>query len=388
MIPIQYNLRSLAARKTTTLMTAGGVGLVVFAVAAAMMLVAGVKKTLVTTGGPDVAIVMRKGSDNELSSTIEDSSVGLIRALPGIKQSGGAAQVVGEVIIVNAMEKMGVAGVTNVTLRGIPDKGFDFRPNLKIIAGRALKPGSDEVMVGARIRGRFKGMDLEQTFEIKKGRAVKVVGIFEDAGSSYESEVFADVDTIRSAYGREGMVSSVRVRLESEGRFDAFQAAVESDKRLGLQAQREPAYYEKLSEGTSLFIGAIGLLISVFGAMGAIIGAMITMYAAVAHRQREIGTLRALGFSRLSILTSFLIESIVLALAGGVIGTIAALGLGTVKISIMNFSSWSECVFRFEPTPQVLVSAFVLAGGMGLIGGFLPALRASRVSPILAMRGG
>jgi putative ABC transport system permease protein len=182
-------------------------------------------------------------------------------------------------------------------------------------------------------------------------------------------------------------MSSVRVHLESAAAFDAFQVGVEEDKRLGLMAMRESAYYEKQSEGTSLFIGAMGTLISVLFSMGAMIGAMITMYAAVANRQREIGTLRALGFSRSSILGSFLLEAILLALAGGAVGAAASLAMGYVKFSMMNFASWSEIVFSFDPTPQIIVRALAFAGVMGLVGGFFPALRASRISPVAAMRG-
>jgi putative ABC transport system permease protein len=191
---------------------------------------------------------------------------------------------------------------------------------------------------------------------------------------------------LRAAYGREGIVSSVRVHLESPAAFDAFKIGVESEKRLGLQAMRETDFYERQSEGTSKFVGILGTLIAVFFSIGAMIGAMITMYAAVANRQREIGTLRALGFSRRSILGSFLIESVVLALIGGLVGTVASIGMGFVKFSMMNFSSWSEMVFIFDPTPNILGFAIGFAGMMGLVGGFFPAIRAARVSPVAAMR--
>ena len=388
MVPIKYSLRSLAVRKTTTSVTALGIGLVVFVLAASLMLAEGVKRTLGRTGRDDVAIVLRKGSDNELGSTVEDSTVGLVKTQPGVAMRNGAPDGVGELVVVLAMEKVGANGVTNATVRGLPDGGTSFRPDFKVVAGRPMRPGSDEVMVGTRIRGRFVGLDLEQSFELKKGRSAKVVGIFEDGGSSTESEVWADLETLRTSFGRQGLVSAVRVALESPSKLDAFRAAVESDKRLGLQVQRETQYYEKLSEGTSLFITGLGSLISFFFAVGAMIGAMITMYAAVANRQREIGTLRALGFSKVSILLSFVTESVVLALAGGVLGLVGALALGNVKVSMMNFASWSECVFTFDPSPSVLLTSFLFAGFMGLFGGLLPAMRAARMSPVVAMRGG
>jgi putative ABC transport system permease protein len=387
MIPIRYNIRSLAVRKTTTLATGLGIALVVWVLASALMLSAGIKKTLGISGRPDTAIVLRQGSDAELGSLIEEPSVNLILAAPGVKKEGGIPDGVGEVVVVAAMEKLGAVGVSNVQMRGVTDNIMKWRPEAKITEGRAAQPGSDEVIIGSRLRGRFKGLDLGQSFDIKKNRPVSVVGIFETGGSSYESEIWVDRDLLRAAYGRQGHVSSVRVRLESVSAFDAFKIGVEQDKRLGLMALRESDYYEKQSEGTSKFMGAMGTLIAVFFSMGAMIGAMITMYAAVANRQREIGTLRALGFSRSSILGSFLLEAVILALAGGCVGAAASLCMSYVHLSMMNMTSWSEISFSFDPTAAILSRALIFAGVMGLVGGFFPALQASRVSPVAAMRG-
>jgi putative ABC transport system permease protein len=385
MIPIRYNARSLVVRKATTLATAFGIALTVYVLASSMMFSNGIKKTLGLSGHPDIAIVMRKGSDAELGSVVEEPSIAVILAAPGTSKTAKPGGV-GEIVVVAAMEKIGAAGVTNVQMRGVTDDALQFRPEVHIIEGRAAQPGTDEVIIGKVIRGRFKGVDLGQSFDIKKNRPAKVVGVFEAGGSSYESEVWVDRETLRAAYGREGIVSSVRVKLDSPAAFDAFQIGVEEDKRMGLMAMRETTYYEKQSEGTSKLMGAMGTIISVFCAIGAMIGSMITMYAAVANRQREIGTLRALGFSRRSILTSFLLEAIFLALLGGLIGTLAALAMGAVKISMMNFASWSEIVFSFDPTPAILGTALGFAAFMGLVGGFFPALRAARVSPVAAMR--
>jgi putative ABC transport system permease protein len=216
---------------------------------------------------------------------------------------------------------------------------------------------------------------------------VTVVGVFEDQGSSHESEIWIDVDTLRSTFGREGAVSSVRVLLEQPSSYDAFQLAVEQDKRLGLQAMRETKYFENQSQGTSLFIGVLGTVVAVCFSLGAIIGAVITMYASVANRQREIGTLRALGFSRFAILICFLTESVLLALLGGVLGATASLLMGSVEFSMINLSSWSEMTFKLDPVPQILGISVAAAGFMGVLGGFLPAIRASGVSPLAAMRG-
>jgi putative ABC transport system permease protein len=386
MVPIRYNVRSLVVRKTTTIATAAGVGLVVFVLAASLMLSAGIKKTLGSSGKADNAVVLRMGSDAELGSVIEESSVPLILAAPGVARDAHGPVGSAEIVVVAAMEKIGATGVTNVTLRGLPDDMMRFRPEARIVAGRPPRAGSDEVIVGARIRGRIKGVDLNQTFDLKKNRPVTVVGIFEANGSSYESEVWVDREVLRQAYHRDGVVSAVRVRLESPAMFDAFRVGVENDKRLGLQAVREPVFYEKLSEGTALLIGGLGTTVSIFFALGAMIGAMITMYAAVANRQREIGTLRALGFSRTSVLLSFLLESVLLAALGGAVGAAASLAMGFVHFSMINFSSWSEMVFSFDPNPAVIGKALVFACGMGLFGGLFPAVRAARTSPLKAIR--
>jgi putative ABC transport system permease protein len=388
MIPLQYNVRSLTVRKATTFATAGGIALVVFVLASSLMLSAGIKKTLAASGKPDNAIVLRMGSDAELGSVIEESSVPLILAAPGVKaDEKGKPSGAAEIVVVGAMEKLGTDGVTNVSIRGVDDDAMRFRPEIHVVAGRPPKPGTDEAMVGARIRGRIRGVDLGQSFDIKKNRPVQVVGVFEAEGSAYESEIWVDRELLRQAYGREGVVSSVRVRLESPTKFDAFRAGVENDKRLGLMAVREPAFYEKQSEGASIFVSALGTVVSVFFAVGAMIGAMITMYSAVANRQREIGTLRALGFSRTSVLVSFLLEAVVLSVVGGAIGAAASIAMGMVHLSMVNMSSWSEVVFSFDPNPKVLGIALLFACGMGLIGGLFPAIRAAQTSPLKAIRG-
>lgn len=386
MIPLRYNLRSLLVRKTMTLLTAVGVAFGVWVLASALMLSRGVVKTLASSGRPDTAIVLRKGSDAELGSAIEDSLAALILAAPGIKREGSTPVAAGEVIVVGAMEKLGTEGVTNVQYRGVTEGVFRLRPEAHVTEGRVPQPGADEVLVGARIRGRFKGVDLGESFEIKKGLPVKVVGVFEASGSSYESEVWIDRELLRGAFRREGYFSSVRARLESAASFDGFQNAVESDKRLGLKAMRETEYYEKQSENTSVFVAVLGKVIAFFFSLGAMIGASITMYAAVANRTREIGTLRALGFSRTSVLLAFLMESVALALLGGLAGTALSLAMGWFQFSMMNFTSWSEIVFKFEPTADIVFTSLTSALGVGLVGGFFPAVRASRVSPIAAMR--
>lgn len=387
MVPIKYNVRSLIVRKATTAAAAFGLALVVFVFACALMLANGVEKTFGRTSDPSVAIVVRKGSDNEMTSIVEDAQVSLV--LAQAQQVGASKKPtgVGEVLVVILMDKIGVDGVSNVTVRGVPEDALAFRPTAKIVEGKAAAPGSDEVVIGSAIRGRFKGLEIGQSFELKKNRPVKVVGVFSDEGSSFESEVWADVHVTRQAFGRDASVSSVRVRLDSPSKFDAFKALVESDRVAGLVAQREQDFFEKQSEMTGVMLKVLGGMIAFFFSIGAMIGATITMNAQVAGRSREIGTLRALGFSKFSILTSFLLESVFLALVGGALGAACSMAMKAVKITMVNAGTWSEIVFGFEPSPKIVITSLVVAGGMGLVGGFLPAIRAARVSPIEAMRG-
>ncbi len=389
MIPIAYNLGSLNSRRTTTATAVLGIALVVFVLAAALMLSAGIRKTLGSTGRPDVGMVIRKGSDAELSSNFELANVSLILDGPEVRRTPeGKAIGVGELVVVAAMDKVGkTVGFSNVNVRGVPDNVFVMRPTIKIVAGRAARPGTDEAICGAKVRGRFKNLELDHKVELKKNRPVAIVGIFEDDGSSFESEVWTDVDALRSMFGRESIVSSARAQLTGESAFEAFKNRIESDKRLGLEAMKESKYYEKQSEMLAKFLGYLGTITAFFFSIGAMIGAMITMYAMVASRAREVGTLRAIGFSRLSVLASFLLESVLISLLGGALGGLASLALGMVKFSIMNFATWSEVVFTFHPTPQILVVSMFSAVVMGVFGGFLPAVQAARLSPILAMRG-
>ena len=390
MIPISYNVRSLMVRKTTTFATAGGIALVVFVLAAALMLSQGVSKTLVAGGRVDNAIVTRKGADNEMSSSIESKSVSLVLATPGVKKDETAAPLGGgEVVVVIAQDRLGgeAGQVSNILVRGVNDNVLKVRPDVRIVDGRPAKPGTDECIIGKGLVGKYRGMTLGDKFDLKKNRPVNVVGVFEAGGSSFESEVWVNLETARTSFGREGLVSSVTVRLDSAAKFDAFKATIETDKQLLLEARRETKYYEDQSQGTALFISIMGTIIAVFCAAGATLGAMNTMFAAVAQRKREVGTLRALGFSKFAILSSFVVESSVLALAGGLVGLAAALGLTLTRVSMMNFQTWQEISFSFTATPQIMLTAMIAGAGMGVLGGLLPAFKAAGTSPIEAMRG-
>lgn len=387
-VPLSYNVRSLLVRKATTFAAAFGIALVVFVLATSLMLSRGIEQTMISTGARDRALVLRKGADTELASGITPDKANLVVAAPGVKRQDGQAVVASEVVVVIAQEKLGSGGkVSNVQVRGVQPMSYTLRKELKITQGRPATPGTDEAVIGSNIAGNYAGMELGQSFELKKNRRVTVVGIFDAGGSAFDSEVWVDVDTLRATFGREGLTSSMLVQLESEGIYDVFSDAIEHDKQLDLDAFRELEYYEKQSEGTSIFITAIGVLIAIFFSMGAMIGATITMYAAVSQRSREIGTLQALGFSRFAILVSFVFEAIVLALGGGLVGVLASLLMGTVRLSMMNFATWQEISFSFDPAPGILLSALIAGGFMGFLGGLFPAIRAARLSPIEAMRG-
>ncbi|MEY2933468.1 MAG: hypothetical protein RL033_4217 [Pseudomonadota bacterium] len=390
MIPISYNVRSLLVRRTTTIATALGIGLVVFVLSSALMLGQGIRNTLVAEGSTARAKVLRKGSDTEMASGLETSQVSLVMAAPGIKRDSANQPLgSGEVVVVIAMDKLGGEAqglISNILVRGVPPQVLQVRPEVHIIRGRPARPGTDEVIVGKGITGNFKGLELNSSFDLKKNRPVQVVGVFEAGGSSLESEVWADIETLRTSFGRGSSTSSITVQLESASAYDGFAAYIENDKQLGLEPLRESVYYEKQSEGTSLFIKILGSFIAFAFSLGAMIGAMITMYGAVSQRSKEVGTLRALGFSRFDVLLSFVLESSVLAFAGGVVGALASLGMSAVEFSMMNFATWQEVSFSFDPTPSILFGSIAAGGLMGILGGFFPAVRAARLSPVLAMR--
>jgi putative ABC transport system permease protein len=389
MIPLSYNVRSLLVRKATTIATALGIGLVVFVLSSSLMLARGIRNTLVTNGSAERVKVLRKGSDTEMASGIDSSTASLVMAAPGVKRdSDGQPLGSPEVVVVIALDKLGGPDgmVSNILVRGVPPQVLKVHPELHIIAGRPARPGTDEVIVGKGVRGHFKGLELGSSFDLKKNRPVQVVGVFEAGGSSLESEVWCDIETLRTSFGRGSASSSVTLVLESQAAYDGLAAYIENDKQLGLEPMRERVYYDKQSEGTTFLITGLGLFIAFWFSVGAMIGAMITMYGSVSQRSKEVGTLRALGFSRGEVLFSFLIESSVLALAGGIIGSLASMGMTLMDFSMMNFATWQEIRFTFDPSPAIIVGSIAAGGLMGVLGGFFPAIRAARLSPIEAMR--
>ncbi|MGE0547408.1 MAG: ABC transporter permease [Kofleriaceae bacterium] len=385
MVPIQYNVRSLFVRKVTTFATAFGIALVVFVAAGSLMLGEGVSRAVETGSRDDTAIILRKGSDAELSSTLSNDILGLFRGHPQVSQAAGGG-VIGEIVVIITADRVDGSGISNVLVRGTPPEGFAFRPEIKITKGRAPKPGTNEVVVGEQIAGRFKGVAMGGQFELRRNRPLLVVGEFTTTGTN-GSEVIGDLDVIRRAVGRESIVSSARVRLTDKNAFDAYRAVIEADKRFSAKVMRESDYFKKVAGQTSGFLLMLGGGIAFMFSIAAMLGAAITMNGAVAHRTREIGTLRALGFSRFAILFAFLLEAMLLAALGGGIGTLCAFLLSFLSFPIMNFQTFSEIVIGFPITGGLIIQTLIFSVGMGLIGGLAPAIRASRIAPVEAMRG-
>ena len=384
-IPFRYSLRNLRTRRLTTILTSGGMALVVFVFAAVQMLDTGLRETLVATGQPDNILVTRRGAGTEISSAVDRMQASIIEAQPEVATGLDARRLVSkETVILITLPKRDTGVATNVTTRGIGPAGVALRPQLRIVEGRMFRFGSSEVIVGQSIAQRFDGARVGQRLRFG-GRDWTVVGIFSASGSAFDSEVWGDAEQLMQAFRRQAY-SSVVARLTQAGALDALARRLENDPRLTLDIKRERDFYEEQSKLMSNFISYLGLTLSVIFSVGAMIGAMITMYAAVANRTGEIGTLRALGFRRASVLWAFLFESMLLGAIGGVIGIALASMMQLVQISTLNWQSFSELAFRFTLTPRIVLSSFAFALLMGIVGGFLPAVRAARLSIIDALR--
>ncbi|MCU0897711.1 MAG: ABC transporter permease [Burkholderiales bacterium] len=384
-VPLSYSLRNLWARKLTTALTAGGMALVVFVFAAVLMLDAGLRAALVATGQPDNIVVTRRSAGTEVQSAIDRQQAAVIESQPEIALgAGGTPMVSKETVVLIAIPKRDSGVPTNVTIRGLGSEGLRLRPQVRIAQGRLYRPGSAEIVVGKSIAERFDGVGVGQSLRFG-GRDWTVVGTFDAGGSAFDSEVWGDADQLMQAF-RRPVFSSVAAKLSDPAAFDALRARLESDPRLTVELKRERAFYEDQSAALSNFISILGVTLSVIFSIGAMIGAMITMYAAVANRTMEIGTLRALGFRRGGILGAFLAEAILLALFGWAAGLALASLMQLVQISTLNWQSFSELAFRFTLTPRIVGASLVFALAMGVAGGVLPALRAARMNIVDALR--
>jgi ABC-type antimicrobial peptide transport system permease subunit len=384
-IPLSYVFRNLWTRKLTTLLTAGGMALVVFVFAAVLMLDAGLRKTLVGTGSRDNAVLLRPASQTEIQSAVYRDQASLVETLPDVARGpGGEPLVSKETLVLIAIPKRGSDKPANLVVRGMPAMGVLLRPQARLVEGRMFRPGSSEVVVGRAIAEGFDGTGIGERLRFA-GREWTIVGTFDAAKSGFDSEIWGDVDQMMQAFRRTAY-SSVLVRLADAGAFDAFKARIAADQRLILEVKQEPAYYQDQSKSLSTFISYLGIALSVIFSIGAMIGAMITMYAAVANRSAEIGTLRALGFRRSSILAAFLVESLMLSLVGGVAGLVLASFLQAFTITTMNWQSFSQLAFGFHLTPGIAASTLLFSLAMGLAGGFLPSVRAARLEIVDSLR--
>ena len=384
-IPLSYNIRNLWTRRLTTTLTVSGMALVVFVFAAILMLANGLQQTLVETGSYDNVIVLRKGANTEVVSGVGRGQASILETLPEIAIGAqGQRLFAKELVVLINLTKKGSMTPTNVTVRGIDASSLALRPQVKLVEGRLPRWGATEVMVGSSLVRRFSGAGLNDTLCCGM-RDWRIVGVFDAGSTGFSSEVWGDVEQLMQAFRRPGY-SSVTFRLRDPAEFPQVKSRIESDPRLTLEAKRENRYYAEQSEMMAKFLRILGLSLTIIFSLGAVIGAMVTMYSAVANRTAEIGTLRALGFRRRSILIAFLLESLFLGLVGGVVGLFFASFMQLITISTVNFQTFSELAFNFSLTPDIVYRGLAFALVMGFVGGILPAIRASRMKIVDALR--
>jgi putative ABC transport system permease protein len=393
-IPISYNIRNLRLRKGLTIMTALGIALTVTTTIFLMALVAGLNRAFVSSGNPKNVLVLRKGSEAELSGGFDAALFPTLKTLPGIaKDSHGEPMVSGEWVVVIILPRKDGTGEVNVTVRGMMPDGLEMRqisggpkdqPGVKLLEGRWFQPGQREVVVSNQIRGRFAHANIGDTMEFGKG-SWKVVGVFDAGGSAYESEVWGDVNQMASDFDRQGGFSSAYLHAEDSIAAEALTHRVSDDQRLKLEGVLEKDYYAKqTSSGAPIKV--IGFVVGFIMAVGSVFAAMNTMYAAVAYRGREIATLRVIGFSRPAILTSFVLESLLLSLLGAAVGILLMLPFNGMQTGTNNAVTFSEVVFALRITPQVAGYAVLFALVMGFVGGLAPAWHAARQNILSALR--
>ena len=386
-IPFSYSFRNLWARRLTTVLTASGMALVVFVFSAILMLAQGLQKTLVETGSYDNVVVIRKSAASEVQSGIERNQAAIVETDPLIAfDSTGRKLVAKEVVVLITLQKRGGDQASNVTIRGITPLSVKLRPQVKLVEGRMPRPGSTEIMAGTSIVKRFQTSNLGDALRFGM-RDWTIVGIFDGGNTGFSSEIWGDADQLMQSF-RRPVYSSIVFKLQDPNLFDAVKGRIEGDPRLTLEAKRETRYYAEQSEMLAKFLRILGVSLTIIFSLGAMIGAMITMYASVATRTREIGTLRALGFQRTSILTAFLMESLLLGLLGGGAGLFFASFMQFISISTVNFQTFSELAFSFTLSPGIVVQALSFSLIMGFAGGVLPAIRAARMYIVDSLRTG
>jgi putative ABC transport system permease protein len=377
------NLRTLGQRRGSSAATVFGVAGVVTVVVAVLSIAEGFRATLASTGAPESVIVLRGGSDAEMMSGIARADTRLIAGGPGVARAPGGEAASAELYVIVNLPKRSTHTDANVPLRGVQPAAFEVRKDVHLVAGRRFEWGRNEVIVGTGAARQFSGLDSN----LRLGENVwKVVGLFESGGSLSESEIWTDVDVLMPAYRRR-MFQSVHLRLASAEGFDRFKDALTTDPRLDTKVVRESEYYAEQSQTLTSIITKLGIGITFLMGVGAVFGALLTMYSAVAARTREIATLRALGFGGVAVAVSVLVESLVLALAGGVVGSLLAyLVFNGHHTSTLNWRTFSQVAFAFKVTPRLMLAALVLTLPMGLVGGLFPAIRAARLPVATALR--
>ena len=383
-VPLSYNWRSLWQRKVSTCSTAGAIGVVVAIFVVVLSLDQGLSRAFVSSGRSDQAIVIRTNSRVELSSTIERDKMRILKTSPLVAEDATGPLISSKCVVVRSLDKADGNGTANVSVRGLEPAGIRMRDQVKLVEGRWIAPGLNEMVVPRRMQSRFAGLRLgqKQTFG---GRTWEVVGVFDGAGSAFDSEIWVDVVALMQAYKRT-MFSSALVRLRSAEQVPGFAQMVDQDKRLKLEVRAEPEYYADQTEAGQP-IRILGNLITVILTVGAIFAAMNTMYASVASRTQEIGTLRALGFRQHEIMASFQWEALMLCGLGGVAGVLLSLGFNGIQTGATNFQTFSDVSFAFLITPGLMAKGLAFSLFMGLAGGGLPAWRASRIPLTEAMKG-
>jgi putative ABC transport system permease protein len=386
-IPFTYNIRNLWNRRLTTALTVVGIALVVFVFAAVLMLAQGVEDTMVATGSEDNVIILRKGSTSELLSAVSRDQIGIISAFPEVAVAAdGKPYGTSDVVTIINLHKKQSGDMGNITIRGISAGAFALRPQVSMKEGRWFTEGSSEIVIGNKIHDQFENVEIGQQIQIGT-KYWTIVGVTDAGKTGFASEIWADAENIMAEFNRTTTYSSFTFKLKDPADYETIKTKLETEQRLqDLEVKREQQFYRDQSEGMSVFIKALGLIITIIFSVGAMIGAMITMYAAVANRTVEIGTLRALGFRRRSILTAFLVEALTLSLIGGGIGLLLASFMQFVSFSTTNFSTFSELAFGFSLSTDVIVQTIIFSLVMGVVGGFFPAVRASRMNIINALR--
>ena len=383
---IALTLRTVPRRAGSSLVAVTGVTGVVIVFVAVLSIAEGFRAALTGAGSPDTAIVMRGGSDTELSSGLPLASTRVIKDAPGVRRTPDGPVASAELFVVVDVPKRTTGTPANVPLRGVEPAAFRVREEVRIVEGRTFRPGTNEIIVGRAAAAQFEGIDLGSTRRWGEN-TWEVVGVFEAGGSIAESEIWCDARVLQPAYRRGDTFQSVHARLESAGDFDAFKDALTTDPRLDVMVEREDDYYLGQTQAVTAIITGIAAVIAFLMGVGAVFGAVNTMYTAVASRTREIATLRALGFSSAPVVISVKVESVALCVAGGVLGGLLAyVGFNGYQTATLNWQTFSQVAFAFRVTPALLVQGVAWAVVMGFAGGLFPALRAARLPVATALR--